>query len=603
MQLKNPLVFGLVAVLLVGGTILPAMSQTEPEDISQIQVTVDNSTYDLNDPISISGQISNFERDSRDPTLDLVEITFSDSSGKAVTSSGYSIRSAGIDAPDQPLTFKVMPDQIGNFKLNTVLNSVLFEYGSYVVKATIYQNGNISEVTEFEIAEVIEEKLVDEDQLEFTICKSMESIPSKTRDFSSIECQETNDFIIGDTLIIKGNVYTPDPTSDSKTSSENSVQDNQISQTFVELSIPYPKTLFFKANLHGGWITSSDVPYLEEQMVRLNGMKAKVLPDEDGNFSTAFDIRIAVFESGLYAVSANYNKVNDEKTIRIIDPYQEVGEPEITLNFDKDEYTLGEVVHISGVLKNVIFASHVTLFVESPDVSKFNCMDPEIDCTVDTSERKILPQGGYQASGDTSPFEYAFSSDYKIGSGEASLGQYTINVGTDCCQTEKSFFVTEESSIIQTTPVTDEPQSVKKIIKKFNRISDSDISIGLNDMEQDSELVPRVIQGSLFTAARGQESIVNIQVSTSDGLCIIGQGDACMVNEMTRKPGAIYEIVTIGDTNYKIRYSGTDAKLEKFSILPESTGVEIDIKDWNVQVIKDEQPTRFYYKVSYVNLE
>ena len=330
-------------------------------------------------------------------------------------------------------------------------------------------------------------------------------------------------------------------------------------------------------------------------------MKAKVLPDEDGNFSTAFDIRIAVFESGTYAVSANYNQVNTEKIIRIIDPYQEVGEPEITLNFDKDEYTLGEVVHISGMLKNVIFASHVTLFVESPDVSKFNCM--ETDCTVDTSERKILPQGGYQSSANTSPFEYEFSSDYKIGSGEASLGQYTINVGTDCCQTEKSFFVTEESSIIQTTPVTDEPQSVKKIIKKFNRISDSDISIGLNDMEQDSELVPRVIQGSLFTAARGQESTVNIQVSTSDGLCIIGQGDACMVNEMTRKPGAIYEIVTIGDTNYKIRYSGADAKLEKFSILPESTGVEIDIKDWNVQVIKDEQPTRFYYKVSYVNLE
>ena len=136
--------------------------------------------------------------------------------------------------------------------------------------------------------------------------------------------------------------------------------------------------MFFKANLHGGWITTTGVPYLEEQMVRLSDMKAKVLPDEDGNFSTAFDIRIAVFESGIYAVSASYNQINDEKTIRVIDPYQEVGEPEITLNFDKDEYTPGEVVHISGVLKNVIFASHVTLFVESPDVSKFNCMDPEL---------------------------------------------------------------------------------------------------------------------------------------------------------------------------------------------------------------------------------
>ena len=313
MQVKNPFIFGLLAVLLVGGTILPAMSQTEPEDGSQIELSLDNTTYDLNTAISISGQIINFERDTRDPSLDLVEVTFLNSIGKAVTSSGYSIRSAGIDDPDQPLTFKVMPDQIGNFKLNTVLNSVLFEYGSYTVKATIYQNGNISEVTEFEIAEVIEEKIVEEDQLEFTICKSLESIPSKTRDFSSIECQETNDFTIGDTLIIKGNVYTPDPTSDSKTSSESSTQSNQIAQTFVELSIPYPKTLFFKANLHGGWITSSDVPYLEEQMVRLNGMKAKVLPDEDGNFSTAFDIRVAVFESGLYAVNANYNRLMRKK--------------------------------------------------------------------------------------------------------------------------------------------------------------------------------------------------------------------------------------------------------------------------------------------------
>ena len=41
-------------------------------------------------------------------------------------------------------------------------------------------------------------------------------------------------------------------------------------------------------------------------------------------------------------------------------------------------------------------------------------------------------------------------------------------------------------------------------------ISDSDISITLDDMDNDAEHVPRVIQGSLFTAARGQESDVNI---------------------------------------------------------------------------------------------
>ena len=76
-----------------------------------------------------------------------------------------------------------------------------------------------------------------------------------------------------------------------------------------------------------------------------------------------------------------------------------------------------------------------------------------------------------------------------------------------------------------------------------------------------------------------------------------------MVNESTRKPGAIYEIVTIDDKSYKIRYSGSDVRLEKFTILPELSGEQIDIKDWNVQIIKDNQPSRFYYKISYVNLE
>ena len=30
---------------------------------------------------------------------------------------------------------------------------------------------------------------------------------------------------------------------------------------------------------------------------------------------------------------------------------------------------------------------------------------------------------------------------------------------------------------------------------------------------------------------------------------------------------------------------------------------KIDIDNWNVEVIKDEQPSRFYYKISYVALE
>ena len=606
MQVKNPFIFGLLAVLLVGGTILPAMSQTEPEDGSQIELSLDNTTYDLNTAISISGQIINFERDARDPSLDLVEITFQDSTGKDVSSSGYTWQGSINNDSIQPLMFKILPDQIGNFKLNTVLNSVLFDYGSYTVQATIYQNGNISESIDFEIVQVIEEKIVEEVQVEFVTCKSTQSL-EEVKDLSLIECLDTDDFQVGDKLIIRGSVHNPDPTSDSRVSNENKeLQSNQIAQKFVEVSIPYPKAMIL--DYSENFVTTTGYAVMNEQEIRLKNMNFRVLPDNEGNFNGAFDIRFAVFESGVYVVKAKYNGVSTEQTVRIVDPSQQMGkEPELILTPDKNEYAPGETVQISGIVKNTLYADTVTVFIESPDVSQFNCM--EVDCTVDDSERKITPEQGL--------IEHTFSWDYKLGSSAASLGKYTINAGSEVAKSEISFFVTEESLVVpeessivieessdvQQSPAVNEEQPLKKIIKKFNRISNSEISIGLNDVEEDSGFVPRVIQGSLFTAARGQEAIVNIQISTSDGLCVIGQGNSCMVNEITRKPGAIYEIVTIGEENYKIRYSGPDVKLEKFSILPESDGTAIDIKDWNVEIIKDEQPTRFYYKVSYVTLE
>jgi hypothetical protein len=215
---------------------------------------------------------------------------------------------------------------------------------------------------------------------------------------------------------------------------------------------------------------------------------------------------------------------------------------------------------------------------------------------VDNNEKKVIPETGLT--------QHDFSVTYELSSSEASIGAYIVRAATTVTpDTQTSFFVTEESSIVSVPPSDEELPALKKSIKKFNRISESEISITLDDMDTDSELKPRVIQGSLFTTARGQEADVNIQVSTSDGSCIIGQDNSCMINESTRKPGAIYETVTIGEEKYKIRYTGTDVRLEKFSILPEASGSQIDIKDWNIQIIKDEQPTRFYYKVSYVNLE
>ena len=146
--------------------------------------------------------------------------------------------------------------------------------------------------------------------------------------------------------------------------------------------------------------------------------------------------------------------------------------------------------------------------------------------------------------------------------------------------------------------------STQRVTEKFNRISDSIIPISLNLKSQDDdELLPRVIQGSLFTTARGDEASVNIKVVSDGGICVIGPASECLVSESTRVPGAIYKVVEIDGINYNIRYSGTDVRLEKFTIIPESSEVSIPESTWNVEILKDDQVSRFYYKITHIAAE
>jgi len=144
----------------------------------------------------------------------------------------------------------------------------------------------------------------------------------------------------------------------------------------------------------------------------------------------------------------------------------------------------------------------------------------------------------------------------------------------------------------------------KKTIEKFNRIAESFIPISVNSkLIDEKESSPRVIQGTLITPKRGEESNVNIRVSTEDGTCIIGQDPDCMISKSTRVPGDIYQIIELDGLEYKIRYSGPDSRLEKFTILPESSDAVLSDSTFNVEVIKGDQPSRFYYKVSYISTE
>ena len=562
-----------------------------------------------------------------------------------------------------PIVFTAFPDSVGGYQMNIVLHPIQFDYGIHTANA-VHELSGTSESVTFEIksaqSEIITETETQE-PLTMEICKSNRAhVDEILKDLKSIGkgeippsmesvvCGENLTFNVGDKLVVTGKVIPKTGVELDQSSTKTSGQTQggssystnyaQAMMNYVEVSIPYPRSMTVSGqasvqtvpdaneNYTGGGGSGEGGSYyrdadgniirgdedksqsaeerqtgydgtiiMKKQKLLLTDMKYKAYPDSAGNYATVFELRAGVFKDGIYAVKADYFGYHDETSVKITDSSLKGGlSPSISVNLEKDEFVAGDTVRISGKINNIYYYDGVSVKIDTPDVSKINCFDGA-QCGFGNSEKKIRVQEGVNGPG--------FFWNYKLPS-DATLGLYTIAVDTHFGEFEKQFFVVDESEVIG-TPVPETTTTVsKKIIEKFNRIADDKIPIILTEKStDDSTLAPRVIQGSLFTSARGEESDVNLRITTSGGQCVIGQGSDCLVTESTRKPGAIYSIVTIDDVNYKIRYSGDDVRLEKFSIVPEDSASKIDIDNWNVEIIKDEQPSRFYYKVSYVALE
>ena len=623
---------------------------------------MDKSKYVLGTAFALSGKVLDYEHKETDNYNNIVSLTIFDPTGKPMmntaASSGFS---TGKETSKLILT--AIPDVIGNYQLSAILTPIQFDLGKYTITAT-HSLSKITESVEFEVVSAQSEILPStetQEPLIFEICSSTRGdISEILKDLKqigkgeippsmeSVNCDGTTNFKTGEKLVIRGKVIPKQITSLDQSSVKTSGQTQggssystnyaQAQFNYVQLAIPYPQTLIIQSakqtipdadeDYHGGGGSGSastdDETYgqavgtgqkavsgddsnrntgyngqivYKEIKKNLKEMDMKVYPDSEGNFYGVFDLRAGIFVDGIYKIKADYFGYKYEENFSVIDNSIKGGlAPEISIDFDKDEYIPGETVSISGKISNVYYYDPVSVIVETPDVSKINCF-AQHSCGLG-SEKKIRVSEGTEGA--------TFYMNYKIPSGDSSVGKYNVIADTHFGEIKKSFFVLSESDVVgQISPPSSEiiPKT-SKIIEKFNRIADTEIPIILTEKSsEDSILVPRVIQGSLFTSARGEESDVNLRITTTAGQCIIGQGSDCLVSESTRKPGAIYSIVSIDDVNYKIRYSGDDVRLEKFSILPENSNSKIDIDDWNVEIIKDEQPTRFYYKVSYVALE
>ena len=444
---------------------------------------------------------------------------------------------------------------------------------------------------------------------------------------------------VGDTILVSGKVL---PRELISARSEVSKMDEQGQDEFyrpkegthvdytnyalnyVLVNIPYPITLYASAQSEyvtgtidgsipsGGCGPSGGVECqgagsydgivkYKEIVKKLEPFQSKVYPDEEGNFEVKYRLRGGIFESGTYSVTASYFGEKAETTMRVVDNRFHLGGASavMTVTTDKEQYKPGETVEITGLIEHVYYFDPIGIIVNPPDQTGVNCL--KMYCGEGNMIKQVKIGGYYTDSPNI------FGTTYQIPTGDFALGEYTVVSDTKFGTAESTFIVTENPILKGSNAPVEEQVLLKKatkIIDKVNRISNTSIPIAVKETAgEDSSLIPRVVQGSLFTSARGEESSVNLQVSTANGSCIIGQSSDCVISESTRESGSIYKILKIGGVDYKVRYSGPDVRLEKFSIVPSEENTPLNILQWDVNVIKDEQPSRFYYKISYVPIE
>ena len=312
--------------------------------------------------------------------------------------------------------------------------------------------------------------------------------------------------------------------------------------------------------------------------------EASVYPTQGGEFSSLFELPPTIFGEGSYTVKAIYSGKQTTSTFGVANDFVfGLDEPvSLLTSTDKSEYHPGDVVVISGKPNKLIY-------LEAYDVSIIKKTDSEITCGSFICGTHV----GQVQSVRPSP-SGSFIHEFLIEDALSSIGTYEVTIDADF-----------ETKHLQFTVVEEPPApKLETVIEKENRIPDTSISVSTElKTVDDTTLSPRVVSGSLLTPVRDDASDVNLKVSSQSGICIIGPDVDCLVSESTRKPGQIYEVVEVDGMSLNVRYSGPDVRLEKFSILPESSGSFLPDSDWNVEVLKDEQVSRFYYKVTYKALE
>ncbi len=609
-----------------------AYSETENKNF----VSTDQATYDIGDKLVILGHVIPQTRSTFEaiPTY----VTISTENGKPLTFIGQG-KTAGKPSTDPQIksySFSAMPDIAGNYKIDATITKSVFLPGNYIITATYGGKETSTMFAVIDSLDVTNKKLIaSTDKSVYGLGEIVKLDGSITTGQSTVQIvltkpggkttsggskvennkfswtwqiqQKDFDLITdpnyrGEKLTVFGtykiSIKTSSETLDVFFKVSKDPENDTLSITPLEVTTDKPvyrageKLVISGSAVKRQLTTGSEGITLDRVNVQVKTSANKLVYsselyfDNGGNFKTTYDLPLTIFKDGTYKVTATYQKLVMRTTFEVKNNTPINADEKLTLylNTDKEEYSPGDTVHISGSLNKVIFLDQLNLVVLLEDENKINC--GTLYCGLGG---KQIDLSKYYDSGI---YEY----DYVLPQ-STSLGNYVVKVDAQFGTFTKTFKVVEK----KITPIETEP---KKISEKFNRITDSSIQIPLVEKTiQDQAASPKVLQGSLVVK-RDDVSKVNIRLLTESGQCIIGQTSDCLVSKSTRTLNSDYSIVQIDGTGFKIQYSGPGPILEKFTIMPESDLNTIQDSVWTVDIVKEQdQYSKFYYEITYVSAQ
>lgn len=599
-----------------------------------IVILTNKTIYGLGDKMIISGKIAEFTpRPGYEVTP--VKLIITNNDGDPIGDSGLPENTRLLYASGKPtgIEFTTIPDSFGRFLLETYILPTAYPPGNYSVKAT-YQSISQHTIIDIFDASTAKNISVSTDKNIYGLDETVYltgTLPPRGEHTVAISLTKPNGAVINSGATVDSQKFSwqwQTPISESyqslKGANDRSVATSNLGVYKLNVSSgTFSQNILFKVSvdpendifLQDHLVVSSEKPDYEigeklkvwgtvtprEQspeglvipdLVRIAVVsahtpykpiyEATVFPNQGGYFESTFELPRGIFTEGEYRIKATYPELRAESTFNIID-FGVDGNTILLLSTDKQRYHPGEPITITGKPNKPIHTEKYDITVIKKS-EKASVCGPLV-CGIQSMSLTSI------ASTPSGWFDYEFNPD----DFQLSVGTYEVIVDAGFDTKSIVFDVLPKPPEVKSKPV------ISTIIEKANRIPDSKIIIHTaTKLSKDSiTMNPRVVSGSLLTPTRADQSTVNLMVSSKYGTCIIGPHTGCLVQDSTRKPGSIYDVVRVDGITFKVRYSGPEAQLERFDIIPQDSDKFLPDTKWNVEVLKDDQASKFYYKIKY----